>query len=272
MAETITRAARRDELEDPQTVECFVQLSLLLGPHITLDRKLKQAAASKDRPMAVVSEVLKTARVAELASFGRIVDDRVRVIETIEKLKDDKTTQEAELQKLLTEAPWLINPAWSPITSNLSFETLRAEFVKFYKLRTGEDLPLHGFSDSRKRADFVLSSQDDTIQMIEIKRPHYKLTNAEMERIVRYHDLMKEFMAEEGNRDFAKTFPNFHITLVCDQIGLTKTARAAFDGYVSGNALTHITWKTFLLRTVRAHQEFLNEAKRQKKMLTEKPQ
>ena len=204
MAETIAKAARKDELEDPETVECFVQLSLLLGPHITLDRKLKQAAGSKDRPMAVVSEVLKTARIAELASFGRIVDDRVRVIETIEKLKDDGTTQEAELQKLLTEAPWLINPSWSPITENETFETLRSEFVKFYKAQTNEDLVLHDFSDTKKRADFVLSSQDDTIQIIEIKRPHHKLANAEMERIVRYYDLMKEFLKEDGNQEFAK--------------------------------------------------------------------
>ncbi len=266
MAETIAKAARKDELEDPETIECFVQLSLLLGPHITLDRKLKQAAGSKDRPMSVVSEVLKTARIAELASFGRIVDDRVRVIETIEKLKDDKTTQEAELQKLLTEAPWLINPAWSPITANQSFESLRTEFVKFYKDRTKKDIVLHDFSDSTKRADFVLSSQDDTVQIIEIKRPKHKLANEEMERIVRYHDLMRDFLKEEGNKDFADKFPKFHITLICDQIGLTGATRAAFDGYKSTQALTHINWKTFLLRTGQAHKEFLNEAKRQRKL------
>ena len=125
---------------------------------------------------------------------------------------------------------------------------------------------MHDFSDSKKRADFVLSSQDDTIQIIEIKRPHHKLINVEMDRIVRYYDLMKEFLKEEGNQDFAKKFPHYHITLVCDHIALTGSTRAAFDGYIATNALTHINWKSFLLRTVQAHQEFLNEAKRQKKM------
>jgi len=266
MAATIAKAARKDELDDPQTVESFVQLSLLLGPHVTLDRKLKEAAASEDRPMAVVSAVLRTARIAELASFGRIVDDRVRVIETLEKLKDDKATDEAEFQKLLTEAPWLINPMWSPITSNQSFETLRQEFIKFYKKHTGDDLVLHDFSDAKKRADFVLSSQDDTVQIIEIKRPHHRLANEEMERIVRYYDLMKEFLEEEGNEEFAAKFPNYHITLVCDGLALTGAVRAAFNGYKDKKALTHINWKSFLLRTRQAHQEFLNEAARQKKL------
>lgn len=266
MAETIARAARRDELEDAETVESFVQLSLLLGPHVTLDRKLKEAAAGKDRPMAVVSEVLRTARIAELASFGRIVDDRVRVIETLEKLKDEPTTPEAAFQALITEAPWLVNPTWSPITQNQSFETLRTEFAKFYKKQTGQELVLQPFAVKNKRADFVLSSQDETLQIIEIKRPHHKLTNAEMERIVKYYDLMEKFLSEPGNAEFKALFPNYHITLVCDGLALTGSAKAAFDGYKARRALTHVNWKTFLLRTRRAHEEFLNEAERQRKL------
>lgn len=269
MAETITRAARKDELEDPEIVESFVQLSLLLGPHVTLDRQLKEAASSKDRPMAVISELLRTARIAELASFGRIVDDRLRVIATVEEKKDGADTKEEEFQKLLTEAPWLINPMWSPITANQTFETLRAEFMKFYKKHTGQDLVLHDFSDSTKRADFVLSSQDDAVQLIEIKRPHHRLANDEMDRIVKYHDLMRGFLEEEGNQEFAKAFPKFHITLVCDGIALTGSQRAAFDGYKkNGEVLTHINWKTFLLRARQTHEAFLKEAERQRKLAT----
>ena len=266
MAETIAKSARRDELEDPATVDTFVQLSLLLGPHVTLDRALRDAASSEDRPMAVVSAVLRTARIAELASFGRIVEDRVRVIKTLEKLKDEKGTDEAAFQSLLTEAPWLINPMWSPLTTNQSFETLRKEFIKFYKTHTGDDLVLQVFTHGNKRADFVLSSQDETVQIIEIKRPHHKLANEEMERIVRYYDLMRDFLNEEGNGEFKAKFPHYHITLVCDGIALTGATRAAFEGYKATNALTHINWKTFLLRTSQAHQEFITEADRQKKL------
>jgi len=130
MAETIAKSARRDELEDEQTVESFVQLSLLLGPHITLDEKLKEAAETKGRSLEVIAEILKTARIAELVSFGRIADDRVRVIKQVEQYKDDPKTLEAEFQKLINEAPWLVNPEWSPISANQSFETLKEEFKK----------------------------------------------------------------------------------------------------------------------------------------------
>lgn len=268
MAETIAKSARGDELEDEKTVESFVQLSLLLGPHITLDDKLKEAAQSKGRPLEFISEVLQTARIAELVSFGRIADDRVRVIETLEGLKDTAGIREAAFQKLLTQAPWLINPSWSPITANQSFETLKKEFVKFYRDRTGKELNLEDFSDPDKQPDFVLSSQDDTIQIIEIKKPDWKLKDEEMGRIGNYYAIMTDFLAEPGNEEFRKEFPNFHITLVCDGISLTGQSRAAFDGLKEKKTLTHINWKSFLLRTRKMHQAFLNEADRQRKIAT----
>jgi hypothetical protein len=270
MAETIAKSARGDELEDEQTIESFVQLSLLLGPHITLDEKLKEAAETKGQPLQFVSDVLRTARIAELVSFGRIADDRVRVIKQVETYKDDSTTLEAAFQKLINEAPWLINPQWSPLAANQSFETLKEEFKKFYKERTKQELDLETFSEKDKRADFVMSNQDQVIEIIEIKRPKHTLSNEEMERINKYVDLMEEFLALPGNKDFRELFPKFHVTLVCDRLGLSGVHRAAFDGLVGRGILEHVNWRTFLLRTRKMHEAFLNEADRQRKMAVKK--
>jgi hypothetical protein len=266
MAETIAKSARGDELEDEETIESFVQLSLLLGPHITLDDKLKEAAGTKGQPLQFVSEVLRTARIAELVSFGRIAEDRIRVITQVETYKDDSATLEGAFQKLISEAPWLINPQWSPLAANQSFETLKEEFKKFYKERTGQDLELERFSEPGKRADFVMSNQDQVIEIVEIKRPHHTLTNEEMERINKYVDLMDEFLSLPGNKDFKDLFPHFHVTLVCDKIGLTGVHRAAFDGLANKEILEHINWRTFLLRTRKMHEAFLNEAARQRQL------
>jgi len=95
VAKLIGQTMRADEVEDPVHVESFVQLSLMLAPVITLDEKLRAAADSGDSTLDVVTEILKTARIAELASFGRIAEDRIRVIETVETLKDDPQTLES---------------------------------------------------------------------------------------------------------------------------------------------------------------------------------
>ena len=36
----------------------------------------------------------------------------------MEKLKDSEETREGSLQKLIEDAPWLINPEWAPVTTN----------------------------------------------------------------------------------------------------------------------------------------------------------
>lgn len=267
VAKMIGQTIRPDEIEDAERVESFVQLSLMLAPVITLDEKLREAADAAESPLEVVTDILKTARVAELASFGRIAEDRIRVIERVEALKDDPNTLESAFQTLIETSPWLIDPQWSPITANQAFSTLRNEFVKFYKQKTGETLNLENFSDPKKRADFVMSNQDATIQIVEIKQPQHKLTDPELDRIVKYRDLMHEFLNMSGHEDFKRLFPEFRITLVCDGLKLDGTRRAAFEGMKKDGPgkLTHITWKVFLLRTRQMHKSFLDEAERLKR-------
>lgn len=261
MAQLIAKTTRDEDLQDPGMLDSIVQLSLTLGPYITLDEKLREAADAGDL-LSAITGILRTARIAELTSFGRIAEDRVRVIEKLEALKDAPGTLEAAFQDLITQAPWLINPQWSPIIANRRFSTLKSELQKFYKQKTGEDLNLDDFSDPLKRADFVLTSQDEALQLIEIKKPNHNLEPKEMERLDGYVKLLNEFLDLPGNVDLKKAFPDFHVTLVCDGLALSGVHKTAFDGLVTKGKLTHINWVTFLLRARTAHQEFLDEAKR----------
>jgi len=264
-AQLIGQKMREDEVSDPERTEEIVQLSLTFGPHVTLDRKLREAADAEGSPLAVITEILKVARIAELSSFGRIADDRVRVINKVETLKDDENTLEAAFQDLIEQAPWLIDPQWSPITQNQSFATLKNEFQKYYKENTGEEIQLKDFLYPDKRADFILSNEEMIIQIIEIKRPKHKFSNPEMDRLISYVEQMINFLAEPTHKELAGIFRDFHVTLVCDDQKLTGAQKAAYEGYMSRGILTHISWAAFLSRTRKMHQDFLNEADRQKR-------
>ena len=259
------QTAREEEINDPEHVENFVQLSLMLAPVVALDEKLRQAADAKDSPLSAVTAVLRVARIAELASFGRIADDRVRVIGQVEKLKDDPRNLEEVFQNLIESSPWLIDPQWSPITANQTFTTLRHEFAKFFEQRTGQAIVLDEFGDPKKRADFVMSTQNNVIQIIEIKKPKHKLQDEELDRIVNYNDLMGEFLSKKGNQEFQNSYSDFHITLVCDGLAIGRVGKQAFERLTSSGRLTHETWESFLLKTRKMHEAFLAEADRQKK-------
>lgn len=265
LAKLVGKTMRGDEVNDPEQTDSIVQLSLTLAPHLTLDNKLREAADASLSPLALITSILRTARIAELSSFGRIADDRLKVIGKVESLKDDVETLEAALQALIQETPWLIDPQWSPITANQSFSTLRSEFQKYYKLKTGEDISLQPFEFGDKRADFVLSNQDGVIQIIEIKRPSHAFEDEEMIRLYRYVEQMRNFLAEDAHRDFTQLFRDFHVTLVCDSEKLSGVHKEALESLKRDGKLTHISWVAFLARTRRVHEEFLAEAERQRR-------
>ena len=264
LARRFGKTIGRAEAEEEQNVKELVDLSITLAPHVTLDEMMRTAADQIETPLSVLSSLLRTARIAELSSFGRIAEDRLKIIGRLESLKDEKGTKEDSLQRLIEDAPWLINPEWAPVIANQSLNRLRTEFEKYYSAKTGVPISLSNFDDSKKRPDFVLSSQEGVAQVIEIKRPGHRLTNDEMERIVTYHDSIKSFLKDDNNRDFRKVFSSFHITIVCDEISLTGTHRAAYDGYLNSGVMTHISWRVFLWRTEMVHKDFVLEAQRQK--------
>lgn len=267
LANRFGRTINRDEAKNLEVVNGLVDLSIQLAPHITLDDKMREAAEREDTPLAMLSAILRTARFAELASFGRIASDRIRVMDRLEELKDNEDTQEDSLQKLIEDAPWLVNPEWAPVTTNQTLRTLRNEFEKFYEKKTGKTISLTDFSTPGKRPDFVLTTQEWEVQIIEIKRPDHKLTNDEMDRIVTYYQQMDGFLADPANEEITKTLNGFHITLVCDGLALSGSQKAAYDGYLNSRGMTRINWGSFLAKTKALHQDFLDEAERQKRLI-----
>ena len=272
IAKTIVKSARPEELEDKQHCRSLVDLALMLGPHITLEHKLTEAASGNDRTLDAVTNILRIARVAELSSFGRIAEDRVKVIGRVEKLKDADASEGA-FQELIEQTPWLINPQWSPISNNETITDLKRRFSEFYRGRTGEEITIFGLPPHKhdKRAgvvvtaQFVMTTQENSVEIIEIKKPEHALQNAEMDRIATYHDTMDAFFHEHDGKDILRGFEKFHITLVCDRLALKGAQKIAFEGMRDSGGLTQVTWPSFLDRTRKMHEAFLTEAERQKK-------
>ena len=264
IAQSFGRTISRREVQESSVVNDLVDLSIILAPHITLNSMMKEAVASVDTPLSVLGSFLRTARLAELSSFGRIAENRLKVINRLGVLKDAADTEENDLQRLITNAPWLINPEWAPVTENQTFSSLRREFEKYYEANEGQSISLSDFQKTGKRPDFVLSNQEGTVQIIEIKKPHHKLSNPEMDRIITYYENMEAFLDDSGHVNFRKHFPDFHITVVCDSLGLSGAQRAAFNGYRLDGKLTHMNWMGFLLKSEQVHRDFLSEADRQR--------
>ena len=143
---------------------------------------------------------------------------------------------------------------------------VRRAFQKHYKTRTGRDVNLQPIGNQRKRADFVLQNQDQCIHLIEIKASDHALENAEMDRIDEYNSIMLDFLNAPGHEQFRAQFPEHQITIVCDKLALKGVQKTAFEGLKKEGLLVHMTWEVFLKRAKQAHQDFLAEADKQRRL------
>jgi hypothetical protein len=265
IAKIIVKSARSEELEDIKHCKAVVDLALLLGPHITLMEKLSEVSAEGDNSLEAVNAILRVARVAELASFGRIADDRVKVIGKVEELTKVDADDNA-FQSLIGQTPWLLNPQWSPVVDNKSLTMLKTKFMEFYKNHAGETISIYigPPADAVMAANLLMLIQQKSIEIIEIKKPGYKLQNSDMDRIAIYHDAMDAFFREFETQQVLEGLDTFHITLVCDKLNLRGSQKIAFEGMKESGGLTQVKWKDFLERTRKMHEAFLTEAERQK--------
>ena len=266
LAKTFGRTFNRADAEDWDVVRRFVNISVLLAPHVTLDRMMLEAASSADAPVDVLGGFLRTARIAELSSFGQIAENRIKVIQQLDAARVDYDEHESTLQQLIEAAPWLIRPDWAPVTANQTLGRLKKEFERYYNEQEKTSVTLQDFEETGRRPDFVLFGQDKTIQIIEIKRPGHAFTNREMDRIESYYRCMEAFLKEPGNEGFSERYGDFHITLVCDKLGIDGVHEVAFESYIKQERMTHLNWKSFLVRTEDLHRDFLDEAERQKRL------
>ena len=263
LARMFGRTMNRDDVEDDEAVGDLVNLSIELAPHIALDARMTEAGERANTPLGLLTTLLRTVRIAELSSFGRIADDRLKVIQRLDVLKEDDGIREDSFQHLIEDAPWLLNPEWVPVTANRSLSSLRKEFEHYYKRNTGQTIRLSDFTSPSMRPNFVLLSQDGKVQMVEIKRPGHVLKNDEMERIVNYHNLMRSFLEDSKNEAFRQLIHGFHITLVCDELALSRLLETVLAAYVERGVLTHLGWASFLRRAKDVHRVFLKEVGRQ---------
>lgn len=266
IAKLIGTRLQEEEILREEYVDSLVKLILMIGPHFQLDKALNEAATESSGILGAINAILQTVRVAELSSYGAIVEKRIKVITRVSELIHSDNATEPELQDLIEGAPWLINPQWSLITFNQRLDTFKKSFENFYERRTGQKISLTDFSEGKKRPDFILTNNGSILQIIEIKKPRHDLNNDEWERIQTYIDQMEAFLNDDGNKQFRDIYNDFNITLVCDRQKLSGSHLNSYKAYVEKKKLNHITWDSFVGRTKNMHGEFLEEAERQKRI------
>jgi hypothetical protein len=265
MAKVLGRAASRSALtKRPEYVDRLKELVLTVAPHKMIVDKLEEVEeALPDRPLEAIAGLFNDIKVAEAASLGQIAIERVDAIDGLEgRLSPEITTDEPTLQKLLEGAPWLINPEWTMLQANRTFENMRLAFERWWQSEFEESITTSAFTpqgDERKRPDFIMLHIGGNVEIVEIKRPEHALTDEEFERLHRYYRNVGEFL--NAHEDFQAVFPKAHVTLVCDKLNLSPVPLDAYNRLKEQNNLKKKTWEGLLNDTKNVHVDFIERRK-----------
>ena len=248
----------RQNLQDDDYVKGMLELVLSIAPHKTVVDKLKQLADEGNKnALNVMAAFFGDAKVAETASLGQVADERLRAIDALENSVEQRPPiTEPDLQRLLENAPWLIEPKWTVLQANQALDTFRKTFETWYKDKTGKSVKTTAKGGEPQRPDFIMLSIEGRLEIVEIKRPNHELDSDEFGRLHGYIRKMDACLNE--NREYRKFFSGVHATLICDGLKLDDIVQDSYDRLVEQSTLQRKTWKDMLFETKQAHEDFLN--------------
>ena len=277
IGDSIGGFAAEDELTDTDYVEGLAQVILSVAPHqalVTAFQDFERTRTGGQEPsLDELVDLFGKTRVAEAASYAQIASERVRVLDQLDNIIFDTSRDEAALQRIITEAPWLIQPDWTVITANQSLKTFKTSFENYLKREHNLDATLV-IEYENKRPDFTLVAVGGMLHFVEIKASGHALDDADLTRLYRYVDALRQFFA--NNPDVAAEFARgWRIDLVVDSVALKDAAnRRLYDTVVKDNEVFQLSWDDFRNRARRTNEAFLqarDDAARAAKQLKADP-
>lgn len=250
--------AAEDELNDEDYIADLSDIILSVAPHHALMEAFRDFTNQATRGEASIEQLLvifNKAQIAELASYAQIAAQRVRVIQDLEQIINE-STGENQLQALIAQAPWLIEPSWTVITKNQSLKNFKQSFERSWKEKHRDDIVL-AIEQETKRPDFTLVSIDGRLHIVEIKTTGHQFNDADFERLVNYVDAFSRFF-EANKETVAEFYRGWRIDLIADGENLTKFAnKIAYQACTDKGQVSRMPWQDLLTRAKKVHEQFL---------------
>lgn len=261
LGEKIGGFASEEELIDEEYVKGLREIILTVAPHkllVDTFREIEKMAVGGKIEVSKLIKLFSTSHIAQLASYGQIVSEKIKAIDVFEKTIHGKATTEKELQKILEDAPWLIDPKWQVIMANRQLKNFRTAFQAWYKNKYNVEIATAAdISFRSKRPDFILLHQQSGVKIAEIKSPKHVFVDEDMKRLNNYNDAMEKFWQE--NLHYEKEFPDkFQIILIVNKIKFRNSVyQKALTNLQQNGKLIIKNWDGLLNDTKTFHENFL---------------
>ena len=184
----ISIIASEEKLDDPNRKEIVSYIMESFDQKVFKD--MVASLKDHDDPVTLL-EMFKQWDVIEAREVTRVVKGRLDTIEQFGRLVDRNAKEVPEIHRFLKEWPWILEPTWTKWQDEIRYSKL---------LR--EKYPDAVLNEPDRRIDFISIGVGDTIHVVEIKRPQYKIKSKDLDQLMEYVEFVREHLGNVSERGY----------------------------------------------------------------------
>lgn len=235
--------ARNPLAEDDETTE-IVQLCIDFVEFDAFWELAEQLADADVTDTARLALLFREWEIVEAKEMARVTNGRIATIEKLSELIEKNALEVPILHNFLKEFPWVIDPRWLLVADEQHYSKLLKE-----RFPESDTVP-----EEDRRIDFLCVSEGHSLVVVEIKRPHSRVSRKELTQIEDY----VIFLRTEAKKSTDPAMRKNEVVgyLLCGTIVDNDEVREKMDNLA--NAGIYVRRYGELLDMVRrSHREFL---------------
>ena len=245
LKKVVTKMASIETIEDDRLVELVKSLINAYENKYLMHMVEEVSSLSPDAQVKLY-DILKEFKVLEAVTLAQIVHSHIAVIKKFEEMVDSGVREKPDMQNLLKDNPWLIDPKWFALSHEERLETV---LKKKFSVATRS-------KGKTRRLDFFCLGELGRAFVIEVKRPGEKIGKGELQQIEDYVDFLRREQRKVNDMSKQKTIFGYLVGTDFDEESTGKRERLQKDGIYTE------TWESLLDSARRSHKEFYDALKK----------
>lgn len=189
----VRQAISKNPTADVADLEPIIQSSLDFIEFDAFVEIAQDLAKSDIDDIGRIFKLFQEWEIVEAKEMSRVTEGRITAIEKLQILIERNALEVPTLHNFLKEFPWVIDPRWTLVDDEVRYsEVLRQKFPES-----------EGLLDGDRRIDFLCVRESTNLVVVEIKRPHKKASEAELQQIERYVAFMRDHVRKTTDPEFS---------------------------------------------------------------------
>ena len=201
--------------------------------------ELEQSLGDHPNPADLLS-MFEEWNVVEAREMAIVVAGRLKAIKRLNDLIKTQAKEVPDLHNFFKKFPWVLEPTWTQWQDEVHYSDL---------LR--ERFPDARLTEPNRRIDFLAIGVGDTVHVVELKRPGYRVKSKDLVQLNKYVGFVRELIGNEPERSYKDIAGHLLVGSRSRDSGIEEMVRSA--------ELTRkylVTYNDLLVTAGRLHEEF----------------